>query len=193
MKIGYARVSTADQNLSLQIEALKEEGCDKVYEEYISGAKSERPELNKMLDTIREGDQVIIWKLDRLGRSLKHLIELVELFNSKNVSLKCINDPIDTSTNQGKLIFNIFASLAEFERGLIKERTMAGLKEARKRGRLGGRPKGLSDQAKKNASYAAKLYKEEKEMSIQEMCKRVGVSRATLYNYLRYEGIRIGK
>lgn len=190
MKIGYARVSTADQNLRMQVDALKAEGCKHIYEEKISGSKTERKELQRMLETVRDGDTIVIWKLDRLGRSLKHLVELVSQLMEKGVGLKSLNDPIDTSTSQGRLIFNIFASLAEFERDIIRERTMAGLKAARVRGRRGGRPKGLSKEGIRTSILAASLYKG-KESSISEICDALKISRPTLYKYLRYQGMQI--
>ena len=121
MKIGYARVSTHEQNLDLQIDALKKAGCKKIYEDRVSGIKASRPELDKMLEQLREGDVIIIWKLDRLGRSVKHLTKLVHKLEEKGIGLQSLNDPIDTTTAQGKLIFNIFAVLAEFERDVIRE------------------------------------------------------------------------
>ena len=150
MKIGYARVSTKDQNLELQTEALQKAGCEKIYKETQSAVK-ERPELQSMLNHLRQGDVVVVWKLDRLGRSLKHLIDLVTGFREKGIEFISLNDSIDTTTVQGRLTFNIFASFAEFERELIRERTMAGLQAARERGRIGGRKKGLSPEAKRTA------------------------------------------
>lgn len=147
MNIGYARVSTRDQTVALQIDALKEVGCAKVYTEVISGAATEHPILAKLLDEVRPGDIVVVWKLDRLGRSLKHLVEIVNLLLQQDVGIKTLNDPINTTTPQGRLVFNLFASLAEFERDVIRERTQAGLSAARARGRTGGRPKGLPQQA----------------------------------------------
>ncbi len=191
MKFGYARVSTKDQNLSLQVDALKEAGCEMIFQEKISGAKSERPELNRMLDQLRKGDVVVIWKLDRLGRSLRDLVGLIDKFKEKGAGLQSLNDSIDTTTPTGKLIFHIFASLAEFERSIISERTKAGLAAARARGRNGGRPKGLSKKAQDQARLAETLYKEER--SISEICNHVGISRATLYRYLRHRNVQIGK
>jgi DNA invertase Pin-like site-specific DNA recombinase len=187
MKIGYARVSTQDQNLDLQIDALNEFGCKKIFTDKASGAKTARPELDKMLEQLREGDVVVIWKLDRLGRNLKHLVELVAQFNEQKVGLVSLNDPVDTTTAQGRLVFNIFASLAEFERDIISERTKAGLAAARKRGRKGGRPKGLSEEAQQKAMIAETLYKEEK-LTVNQICERLGIARATLYSYLRHRG-----
>lgn len=191
MKIGYARVSTKDQNLDLQIDALQKEGCEKIYTETMSGTKSERPILQEMLNGLRAGDIVVVWKLDRLGRSLKHLVELVSKFISEDIGLKSLHDHIDTTTPQGRLIFNIFASLAEFERDLIQERTKAGLNAARARGRLGGKPKGLSQQAEATACAAETLYKEGK-LSVNQIVKQLGIAKATFYNYLRHRNVTIG-
>ena len=191
MKIGYARVSTKDQNLDLQIDSLKKCGCEKIYQDFgISGSNASRPELNKMLDTLRTGDIIVIWKLDRLGRSLKDLVSLVERFNSMNVGLQSLNDPVDTTTAQGKLIFNIFASLAEFEKDIIRERTKAGLESARARGRVGGKPKGLSAEAEKTAKTAQTLY-ESGGYTVKEITHQLNISKGTLYNYLRHKGVII--
>jgi DNA invertase Pin-like site-specific DNA recombinase len=138
MKIGYTRVSTKDQDLRLQLDALERAGCEDVYKEKASGAKRERPELQRMLDQLRVNDVVIIWKLDRLARSLKDLIELVNLIQDKGAGLQSLNDHIDTTPPHGKLTFHIFAAIAEFERDIISERTLAGLASARARGRVGG-------------------------------------------------------
>jgi len=193
MKIGYARVSTKEQNLDLQIDALKKIGCEQIYKDFgVSGSKAHRPELNKMLENLRPNDIVIIWKLDRLGRSLKDLVTLIERFNSQNIGLQSLNDPIDTTTAQGKLVFNIFASLAEFEKDVIRERTMAGLASARARGRVGGRPKGLSEEAQKKAKTAKILYESQK-FSIKDMTTQLNISKKTLYNYLRSVGVVIHK
>jgi DNA invertase Pin-like site-specific DNA recombinase len=192
MKLGYARVSTGDQNLEMQIDALQKEGCQKIFRETVSGAKIERKELNKLLDQVREGDVVVIWKLDRLGRSLKHLVSLVTELLERGVGIKSLSDPVDTTSAQGRLIFNLFASLAEFERDLIRERTQAGLRAARARGRQGGRPKGLSEKAKKTAIAAEALYKEGK-LTVNDIAHNLDISKATLYNYLRHQGVEIGQ
>ena len=134
MKIGYIRISTQDQNYNLQEDALNKLGCEMIFKETVSGAKKERPQLKKLLEQIRKGDVVVVYKLDRLGRSLKHLLEIVEVLNSKNVALQSLHDNIDTTTPQGRLFFNISASFAEFEKDLIRERTKAGLEAARERG-----------------------------------------------------------
>ena len=150
MKIGYARVSTKDQNLDLQLDALKAAGCEKIYTDKISSVKN-RPELNKALSYLRKGDTFVIWRLDRLGRSLKDLVNIVDDMQSKGIDFISLNDSIDSTTSSGRLIFGIFASLAAFERELIIERTKAGLEAARIRGRIGGRPQGLSNSAKQTA------------------------------------------
>ena len=191
MKVGYARVSTKDQNLELQLVALKKAGCDKIYQDIASGAKTERPELNKMIDNLRPGDVLVIWKLDRLGRSLNHLIGLVNSLIEKKIGLQSLNDSIDTTTPQGLLSFNLFASLAEFERDLIRERTQAGLSAARARGRLGGRPKGLPKKAVATACAAEMLYKEGI-LTVDEISKKLGIAKSTLYSYLRHRGVRLG-
>lgn len=190
MKIGYARVSTRDQSFDLQEDALKKAGCEKVYREVAGGAKKERLALNDMLSVLRPDDVIVVWKLDRLGRSLSHLVQLVNDCMEKGVGLISLNDPVDTTTAQGRLVFNMFASLAEFERDLIRERTQAGLKAARARGRTGGRPKGLSSSAQAKAAAAETLYKEEK-LSVQEICNQLSISKSTLYSYLRYRGVSI--
>ena len=190
MKFGYARVSTKEQNLDLQMDALKKEGCEQIFHEVVSGAKTKRTELDRLLSTLREGDVLVVWKLDRLGRSLKHLVTLVSELVEKGIGLQSINDPIDTTNPQGKLVFNIFACLAEFERDLIRERTQAGLKAARARGRTGGRPKGLSQKAQRKAIAAVALYKEGK-LSVIEICQNLNISKASLYKYLRHQGIDI--
>lgn len=191
MKIGYARVSTRDQKLDLQIDALKNAGCERFFSDVISGASKERPNLNAMLEQCRAGDIIVVYKLDRLGRSLIHLVNLVNKLMEDGIHLQSLTDNIDTSTSQGKLMFNVFASLAEFERDLIRERTQAGLKAARARGRLGGRPKGLSKEAEATSYAAAALYRERK-LSVQQIADRLGISKMTLYKYLRLRGVEIG-
>ena len=191
MNIGYARVSTRDQTVALQVDALTAVGCGKVYTEVISGAATERPILAKLLDEVRPGDIVVVWKLDRLGRSLKHLVETVNLLLQQDVGIKSLNDPIDTTTPQGRLVFNLFASLAEFERDVIRERTQAGLSAARARGRTGGRPKGLPQQAQATACAAETLYREGI-LSAQQIAEHLHISKSTLYAYLRHRGVPLG-
>ena len=190
MKIGYARVSTQDQNLEMQLDALTKVGCERIFQEKASGVKSERPELLAMQQILRQGDVIYIYKLDRLGRSLKHLLEMTSDFEKKGVGLISLNDPIDTTTAQGRLIFNIFACLSEFERDLIRERTKSGLEAARARGRKGGRTRGLSKEAEKTAMLAQTLYNERK-LGVNEIAKELTISKMTLYKYLRHRGVQI--
>ena len=191
LRIGYARVSTKDQRFDLQVDALTKANCETIYKEVVSGVKANRPVLEEVLSRLRAGDVLIIWKLDRLGRSLKELVHLANTLIDRQIGLISLNDPIDTTTSQGRLVFNIFASLAEFEREIIKERTQAGLKAARARGRKGGRPPGLSEQAKTKAIAAETLYKEG-ELSVEAISKQLNISVPTLYTYLRYRGVTIG-
>ncbi|EGH04928.1 resolvase domain-containing protein [Pseudomonas amygdali pv. aesculi str. 0893_23] len=190
MKIGYARVSTRDQNLDLQLDALKRAGCERIYQDVASGSKTARPALDELLGQVRAGDVLVIWKLDRMGRSLKHLVELVGNLIERKVGLLSLNDPIDTTSAQGRLVFNLFASLAEFERELIRERTQAGLSAARARGRMGGRPKGLTPRAQATAMVAETLYRERK-LSVAAIAQKLHVSKSTLYSYLRHRGVAI--
>lgn len=182
MIFGYARVSTQEQNLNLQIDALQQAGCERIFQEKASSA-TERPQLQKLIEHLREGDTLIVWKLDRLGRSLKELIHLISAFQERKIGFKSLNDAIDTTTAQGRLVFNIFASLAEFERDIVRERTKAGLSAARARGRQGGKPKGLSKEAQSKAE-AAKILYDKKEKTVAEIGKLLGISRATVYRYL---------
>jgi DNA invertase Pin-like site-specific DNA recombinase len=181
MNIGYARVSTQDQNLDLQNDALKSEGCEKIYTDKMSGAKTDRPGLEKILGFIRKGDTLVVWKLDRLGRSLTHLIKVMSLLNERGVYFRSVQESLDTSTPGGKLIFHVFGALAEFERDIIRERTLAGLAAARSRGRIGGRPRKLS---KKQVEMAKNLMKDIS-IPISEICITLGVSKATLYRYVK--------
>ena len=181
MIIGYARVSTEDQNLDLQVDAMKEAGCDRIYDDKISGSKTERNGLDKALNSVREGDTLVVWKLDRLGRSLQHLISVVNELKKGGVYFRSLKENLDTSSSTGKLIFHIFGALAEFERDIIRERTMAGLAAARARGRVGGRPKSLSEEKIK----LAKTLWNDKSNSIGEICNMLGISKATLYRYLK--------
>jgi DNA invertase Pin-like site-specific DNA recombinase len=190
MKIGYVRVSTKEQSFDLQVDALQQAGCDKLYREVVSGARTERPGLDQVVDRLRAGDVLVIWKLDRLGRSLKHLVELVNTLRERGIGLQSLNDPTDTTRPQGRLSFNLFASLAEFERDLIRERTQAGLSAARARGRNGGRPKGLSAQAEATACAAETLYRE-RQLSVRQIAARLGIAKSTLYVYLRHRGVPI--
>lgn len=185
MKIGYARVSTGDQKLELQTDDLKKYGCEMIFKEKMSGKIKERPELYKMISQLRKGDVVVVWKLDRLGRSLKDLIELVFAFREKGIEFVSLKDSIDTSTPTGRFTFNIFASLAEFEREIIRERTLAGLAAAKARGRNGGRKPGLTKEALTKAKSAKILY-DSGEKTIQEIAESLNLSRATCYRYIEY-------
>lgn len=190
MKIGYIRISTQDQNYNLQEDALNKLGCEMIFKETVSGAKKERPQLKKLLEQIRKGDVIVVYKLDRLGRSLKHLLEIVEILNTKNVALQSLHDNIDTTTPQGRLFFNISASFAEFEKDLIRERTKAGLEAARERGKKGGRRKGLSKEAQQKAIIAENYYNEGIK-SVNEIATDLKISKMTLYKYLRERNVEI--
>lgn len=190
MKIGYARVSTKDQSLEMQTDLLTKAGCEIIFKETASGAKTDRIELTKLLTQIRKDDIVVVYKLDRLGRSLKHLLEVVAQLNEKKVGIQSINDAIDTTTPQGRLFFNISACFAEFERDLIRERTKAGLEAARARGRKGGRRQGMTKEAEQKAILAESYYKEGK-MGVNQIAIEIGVSKMTLYKYLRHRNVQI--
>lgn len=191
MKIGYARVSTQDQNLDMQIDALKNAGCEIIFEEKISGRTKERPELTKLFEVLRKGDTVVVWKLDRLGRSLKDLIDLITKMQHFHVNFLSIQDGINTNTATGRFTFNIFASLAEFEREIISERTKAGLTSARARGRKGGRPAGYNKETIKKIKAVKVLYEAVSSPSVQEIADSLKISRATCYRYLKaYEQIK---
>lgn len=179
MKVGYARVSTADQNLNLQTDALRKAGCEKIFTDTASGAVDSRKGLTDAIEFCRAGDSLVVWKLDRLGRSLKHLIETVNKLQAKEVGFVSLQENIDTTTSGGKLVFHVFGALAEFERELIRERTRAGLAASRARGKLGGRPKKLTA---KQIEMARKLLKDSSN-SITEICATLKISRATLYRY----------
>ena len=185
MKIGYARVSTQDQKLELQTDALLQHGCEQIFKEKKSGKNKERPELEKMISQLRSGDTVVVWKLDRLGRSLRDLIDLVAEFKERGVDFVSLQDGINTATATGRFTFNIFASLAEFEREIIRERTKAGLDAAKARGRMGGRPAGLSKEAQGKAKSAKILY-DSKLKTVEEIAKQLGIGRATCYRYIDY-------
>lgn len=187
MKIGYARVSTQDQNLDLQSDALKNAGCEIIFEEKISGKSKERPQLTKLFEKLRKGDTVVVWKLDRLGRSLKDLIDLITKMQQLDVSFLSIQDGINTNTATGRFTFNIFASLAEFEREIISERTKAGLSSARARGRKGGRPAGYSKETIKKIKAVKTLYNAVNSPSVQDIAESLKISRATCYRYLNID------
>lgn len=181
MRIGYARVSTLEQNPDLQHDALKKAGCKKIYTDSASGVKAERPALNQILELIRKGDCLVVWRLDRLGRSLKHLIEVVEDLESRKVGFMSLQEGINTTTAGGRLVFHLFGALSEFERNLIRERTCAGLAAARVRGRMGGRKHKLKPAQVKTLR---KMYNS-REHTIKEICRVMGISKPTLYEYLK--------
>ena len=177
MKIGYARVSTADQNLDLQLDALRLAGCTRIYEEHASGKNAARTELANCLKALRAGDVLVVWRLDRLGRNLPDLVRIVGELEGGKVGWESITEKIETVSSTGKLVFHVFAALAEFERNVIRERTLAGLKAARARGRLGGRPEKLSAKDKQQIRVLLK----DPAVRVKDVAKRFGVSVATLY------------
>lgn len=190
MIFGYIRVSKEEQNFDLQIDALKKAGCQQIFKEKISGASKNRPEYEKLLSHLRKGDVVVIWRIDRLGRTTLELIKLMVEFREKGIEFKSLTEGIDTTTPMGRIWFMLNAVFAENEREIIRERSRAGLEAAKARGRVGGRPKGISKEAEGKAAFAALLYKEGK--SIKEIREKVGIaSNATVYRYLKSQGIEI--
>ena len=180
MKIGYARVSTDEQKLDAQLDALKKDGCEKIYEEKRSGGKKDRPILEECLNDLRSGDTLVVTKLDRLGRTLKQLVELIEEFKERGIHFRCLIDPIDTTSASGEFFFHIMGAFSELERNLIRERTQVGLRAARSRGKMGGRPETISSD-KKELAY--QLYMENKR-SLKEISESIGISRMTIYRYI---------
>ncbi len=176
---GYARVSTEEQNLDMQLDALQKFGVEKIYKEKLTGTRKDRPQLEELLKVLRSGDKVVVYKLDRISRSTKHLIELSEVFSDMDVHFVSITDNIDTSTAMGKFFFRTMASIAELERDIISERTKSGLQAARSRGKKGGRPTKREDKVE----IAIKMYKS-KDYSIKEITEMTGLSKTTLYRYL---------
>jgi DNA invertase Pin-like site-specific DNA recombinase len=188
MQIGYARVSTKLQNLELQLDALEKAGCQQIYKEQASGARQDRPELERMLSQLRSGDTIVVWKIDRIGRSLKHLVNLIGDLQERQIGFHSLTDNINTTTAQGRLVFNIFASLAEFERELISERTHAGLDNARRKGKRLGRPSGLSPERLKKATTARELH--HLGYTKAEIARQLGISLSSVQRYLKYQGVR---
>jgi DNA invertase Pin-like site-specific DNA recombinase len=180
MFVGYARVSLPEQHVALQTDALQRAGCERLYTDTVSGGQAERPGLHTALEVLRDGDTFVVWKLDRLGRSLSHLVETVHALHQQGIHFKSLQENIDTTSGAGKLVFHLFAALAEFERDLIRERTRAGLAAARERGKLGGRPKALRPHqaARVRALYNAR------ELSVPEICGLFGIGKTTVYRYL---------
>ncbi len=185
MLIGYARVSTADQDTALQLDALGRAGCERVFEERASGARADRPILAEAMDYAREGDVVVVWRLDRFGRSLKDLISNVAILRERGVGFRSLTEAVDTTTPGGQLVFHIFGALAEFERELIRERTMAGLEAARARGRKGGRPSKMTRAKVRQASVLLA----DPGADVGAVCETLGVSKSTLYTYVGPDGI----
>ncbi|MFJ2352683.1 recombinase family protein [Glutamicibacter sp. NPDC087673] len=184
--LGYARVSTGDQDAQLQLDALTKAGCHRIFTDTASGSLESRPELDKLLDQIRPGDTLVAWRLDRLGRSIRHLINHMDALQQQGIDFKSLQENIDTSSSGGRLVFNIFASLAEFERDLIRERTNAGLATARARGRTGGRPSSLSP----DKLRAAKRMYEQRDMTVAQIGEVLGVSRSTVYRALQKSSLK---
>jgi len=180
MLLGYARVSTTDQDPQLQLDAMHKAGCDRIYTDHASGAATARPRLDELLGHARRCDTIVVWRLDRLGRSMKHLIDLVGELQDRGVGLRSLNEQIDTTTATGRLTFHIFSALAEFERGLLSERTQAGLQAARARGRVGGRPRALTAHAQK-----AVIDLRRKGKTVTDIAATLRVSRATVYRALQ--------
>jgi DNA invertase Pin-like site-specific DNA recombinase len=180
MLIGYARVSTNEQNLDLQRDALHKVGCEQIYTDAVSGTKARRPGLEEALSHLRAGDTLVVWRLDRLGRSLRHLIDTVTDLQEREIGFKSLTESIDTTTSGGKLVFHIFGALAEFEREIIRERTNAGLYSAWARGRKGGRRTALSA---RQLQIARQLY--DARTPVKEICQTLGISRATFYRYMQ--------
>ncbi len=178
--LGYARVSTAEQNPDLQLDALRAAGCYRLFVDTASGALDDRPELATILDQLRPSDTLVVWKLDRLGRSLRHLIDTVAALQRRDVGFRSLHENIDTTTPGGKLVFHLFGALAEFERDLIRQRTLAGLAAARARGRAGGRPPSMTPT---KIALARQLYAGQQH-SLAEIARTLGVSRASIYRHL---------
>lgn len=181
--LGYARVSTGDQDAALQQDALKAAGCYRMFTDTASGSLESRPQLTKVLDQLRPGDTLVVWRLDRLGRSIRHLIDQLADLQARGIGFRSLQEAIDTTSSGGRLVFHVFAALAEFERDLIRERTNAGLQAARARGRVGGRPPLLT---KDKLRTARRMY-EQKDMTVEKIGEVLGVSRTTVYRALRRE------
>jgi DNA invertase Pin-like site-specific DNA recombinase len=181
MLIGYARISTYDQSLSPQKDALQKAGCEKIFTDAVSGTKAERKGLQEAFSHLREGDTLVVWRLDRLGRSLRHLIDTITALAERGVGFKSLQENIDTTTSGGKLVFHIFGALAEFEREIIKERTQAGLASARSRGKVGGRPKALTAKEVQMLRNMAS----DKSLTVSDICNTLGIGRTTFYRYVK--------
>jgi excisionase family DNA binding protein len=182
--LGYARVSTLEQNAALQHDALAAAGCWKVFTDHVSGATQARPQLDRALEQCRDGDTLVVWRLDRLGRSLRHLIEVVSDLSERGAGFRSMTEAIDTTTSGGRLIFHVFGALAQFERELVRERTLAGLKAARARGRMGGRPALMTTD---KTTTAQRMY-DQQELTVEQIARALGVSRSTIYRALNRTG-----
>ena len=182
MLVGYARVSLPEQQLALQEDALRQAGCEKIYTDMVSGKHRERSGLTQALEVVRTGDTLVVWKLDRLGRSLAHLVSVINDLQRQGIHFKSLQEHIDTTSGVGKLVFHLFAALAEFERDLIRERTLAGLASARARGKRGGRPKALDAQ---HIGLAKTLY-DTKQLPVKENCALFAIGKTTFYRYLHH-------
>ena len=178
--VGYARISTAGQDAALQLDALAAAGCGRVFSDTASGALEERPELTRALDHLRRGDTLVVWRLDRLGRSLRHLVDTVTGLADRDIGFRSLQESVDTTTTGGRLVFHVFAALAEFERDLIRERTHAGLEAARSRGRRGGRPSVMTAD---KIAVAQRMY-ESGEHTVAVIAATVGISRGSVYRDL---------
>ena len=187
--IGYARVSTLEQNAALQHDALTAAGCWRVFTDRVSGVTEDRPELTRALEQLRDGDTLVVWRLDRLGRSLRHLIDVVTGLAGDGVGFRSVTEAIDTTTPGGRLIFHVFGALAQFERELVRERTLAGLKAARARGRMGGRKPLMTPD---KTTTARRMY-EQQELTVEQIARAVGVSRSTIYRALNRTGSIAGR
>jgi len=183
MLVGYARVSTPDQSLDSQTDDLLKQGCEKIFSDIASGGKAKRPGLDEAIKFCRRGDVLVVWKLDRLGRSMTHLVESVKELKKSGVEFKSLTEKIDTTTPGGRLVFHLFSALAEFERDLIRERVQSGLRSARARGRTGGRPP-VSDETK----IMAQALMDGKKLSVRQICSRLGIARSTLYKHVKIAG-----
>lgn len=191
MIFGYVRVSKNEQNQDLQFDALRKAGCEKIFHEKVSGASKERPEYAKMVSELRKGDVIVVWRIDRLGRATYELIKLMVEWKEMGVDFRSISEGIDTSTKMGRLWYMLSSVFAENEREILMERTLAGMEAARARGRVGGRPKGLTKRSKELARLASVLYLS-KQYTIKQICEQLNIgSRATFYSYLSHEGVEV--
>jgi DNA invertase Pin-like site-specific DNA recombinase len=189
MKVGYVRVSASDPDASIQLDMLKQAGCKQIFIDKADVIQREHPGLETTFSYMQEGDTLVVWRLDRLARSLLNLVEIVNHLAEQGLEFQSLQESIDTTGSDGQLVFRTFAILGSFQRDLNRERTQAGLAAAKARGRKGGRPKGLSKKAQRKAILAEKLYLDG-ELTIREMCEELSISRGTLYNYLRYRGVK---